>query len=82
VLPLKLLSEGTPARCDRRGPAYPQDEPGRGTHDGGIVPEPILSSARNFASCLESQPRVSPGMRSQILRIRVYGPFVVGSRVF
>ena len=32
------------------GPAYPQDEPGRGTCDGGIVPEQILLSTRNLNS--------------------------------
>ena len=64
---------------DRRGPAYPQDEPGRGTHDGGIVPEPILSSARNLHPAWNPNQRVSPGMRSQFSESGFIGRFVVGS---
>src|SRR5882724_9136523 len=44
------VSQGTPARWRPFGPAYPQDERGRGTRDGGIVPEQILSAARNLNS--------------------------------
>ncbi len=43
-------SQDTPARWRPFGPAYPQDEPGRGICDGGILPEQILSAARNLNS--------------------------------
>ena len=47
---LDTNSQGTPARWRPFGPAYPQDERGRGTRDGGILPEQILSAARNLNS--------------------------------
>ena len=45
---------------DRFGPAYPQDEPGRGTCDPCILPGQILSPMRNLHSGWDSNQNVPP----------------------
>src|SRR6266849_5929904 len=63
-------SQGTPARRRPFGPAYPQDERGRGTRDGGIVPEQILSVARNLNSGWNTDQNVP--------HLEMQHPFCVG----
>src|SRR6266849_8066638 len=55
-------SQDTPARWRPFGPAYPQDEPGRGTCDGAILSEQILSAERNLISGWNTNQNVSSGL--------------------
>jgi len=64
---------------DRRGPAYPQDEPGRGTSDDGILVEQILSPAQNLHSGWNPNQNVSSESSDQISASGFIWRFVGGS---